>query len=387
MEDGNRWVRNASHVCSFWRSTAHAVLLADTAISRPPLDDFRAIGIPRPLAPAKLAATADTVTTQAAMVVEATASTGVEASSKPRLDAGCAAVIGGSSRRHSARCARPAAAARNLAQSQRAVQQAEAAASPPPQQGAMPPAAASPNVQQAAAATPQGSFQSGMAAGGAAGRPATESDSEGSTRAQLGMRGAQQRRTLKRRARSAGRAGSVGTKPCRQRRQVQQEAQQQEVEQQQEVGQQQEQHAGCSEKAGTSDAAEPPRLRGKRAASNTTVSARPSKRRQPGSQAQLTARQGKEEQEQKQPHGGDEQGQLVEEAIGHKGDSGASILFSAGSDVEVEQRHSPKPGGTNEPGSTPSVLAYPGEARAQQREGSNGAMHGIVEYVKRMVGL
>jgi hypothetical protein len=32
-------VRVASQVCSFWRSTAHEVLLADTAISKPPLEE------------------------------------------------------------------------------------------------------------------------------------------------------------------------------------------------------------------------------------------------------------------------------------------------------------------------------------------------------------
>jgi hypothetical protein len=32
-------VRNASHVCSLWRTSALDVLLADTAISKPPLEE------------------------------------------------------------------------------------------------------------------------------------------------------------------------------------------------------------------------------------------------------------------------------------------------------------------------------------------------------------
>lgn len=112
MPDGTKHVRLASHVCHHWRVAALEVLLADTAISKPPMEDFRAIGQQHPLPPAKCHKQ-ETVTTQAAVVLEASASTGMEAISKQRFDGppGALAPAVGATGRGRSRSGRPAQAA------------------------------------------------------------------------------------------------------------------------------------------------------------------------------------------------------------------------------------------------------------------------------------
>ncbi|PRW58956.1 hypothetical protein C2E21_2600 [Chlorella sorokiniana] len=278
MPDGTKHVRLASHVCHHWRVAAQEVLLADTAISKPPMEDFRAIGQQHPLPPVKQHKQ-ETVTTQAAVVLEASASTGMEAISKQRFDGppGTLAAGAGFSGRARGRLGRPAqpaaqprlaaglrqgamlaaaaaqqqqqqpnpqlellrqAAAERLdraAQQQQAQQpqqqpqQAQQQASVGP--GGTAPAApahaagASPSAQQPGDAdAPQGSIQSGMAIIGRRGTAALESESEGgSTRA----RGPTKRRRVRRGSElSGGRGMSVEQPLCHPPPQQAQQAQQ-----------------------------------------------------------------------------------------------------------------------------------------------------------------
>ncbi|KAL4423233.1 hypothetical protein ABPG77_000025 [Micractinium sp. CCAP 211/92] len=420
-EDGPRWLRVASHVCSAWRSSALDILLADTAISKPPLEDFRAIGAePAPAQRLVELKKADTVVTQAAMVAvaEASASTGMEAISKQRFDAPAAALhaavegVGGTGRGRSggrvlrramprlanvrASSVSPELRAAMLAQHvQQQAQQAQQHAQQPLQQGQQPGggAAAMSPARQQAAAQPQGSVQSDMAAVVNNRRATSESDSDGgSTLAQAGPAKKPQRQRA---------PGALGTACVEQPQPAVPSAMEYQTQQQQhgnmEAGGQPSDTAQGRKRTGSGGDVRPRKRRQvaagrhRRGAADEAVSPSRSPAGRGGDAAAPAAppAQPQEQQEEQLPareHRYDDSeasGPYYEaegDMPGERGNASPAQRVEAPSGQRAERRPASAPAAVG--GQAPAA-----PAPRPQRSGAGGRVHAVVDFVKRIVGL